>query len=118
VPAAPPKICSDCGEVVNIRTVRKEGDSSGVGAVAGGALGGVLGHQMGAGRGKEAMTVLGAVGGILGGNEVEKQVKAKTLYLVDVRMADGSARTITESIAPSLAIGSRVRVEGNMIAMR
>jgi outer membrane lipoprotein SlyB len=119
-PAVPPapKACHNCGEVVNIRTVRQEGESSGVGAVAGGALGGVLGHQVGAGRGKETMTVLGAIGGVIGGNQVEKQVRARTLYLVDVRMADGSARTISEAAPPPLAIGARVRVEGNTIAMR
>jgi len=118
VPVAPPRTCGNCGEVVNIRVVRKEGESSGVGAVAGGALGGVLGHQVGAGRGKEAMTVLGVIGGALGGNQVEKQDKARTFYLVDVRMADGSARTITEATPPSLAVGAPVRVEGNTIALR
>ena len=115
---APPRVCMDCGEVFNVRTARTEGESSGVGAVAGGALGGILGHQIGAGRGKEAMTVLGAIGGVVGGNQVEKQVKAKTLYLVDVRMADGSVRTITETAPPSLAIGAKVRVEGTTIALR
>lgn len=115
---APTPVCRECGEVVNIRTSRKEGEGSGVGAVAGGVVGGVLGHQVGAGRGKEAMTVLGAIGGAFGGNQVEKQVKARTFYLVDVRMADGSARTITEATPPSLAVGAPVRVEGNTIALR
>jgi uncharacterized protein YcfJ len=116
-PALAP-VCRECGEVVNIRTSRKEGEGSGVGAVAGGVVGGVLGHQVGAGRGKEAMTVLGAIGGAFGGNQVEKQVKAKTLYLVDIRMADGSARTITENAPPNLAVGAQVRVTGNTIAPR
>ncbi|SPJ17995.1 exported hypothetical protein [Burkholderiales bacterium] len=115
---APTPVCRECGEVVNIRTSRKEGEGSGVGAVAGGVVGGVLGHQVGAGRGKEAMTVLGAIGGAFGGNQVEKQVKAKTLYLVDIRMADGSARTITENAPPNLSVGAQVRVTGNTIAPR
>jgi len=110
--------CVNCGEIVNIRTSRQEGSGSGLGAVAGGLLGGVLGHQMGAGRGKEAMTVVGAVGGAVAGNEVEKQAKAQTLYLVDVRMADGSARTITQNAPPHLAIGAKVRVSGNTIVAR
>ncbi|SPE27524.1 Surface antigen family protein [Burkholderiales bacterium] len=115
---APIAVCADCGEVVNIRPSRQEGSGSGLGAVAGGVLGGVLGHQVGAGRGKEAMTVVGAVGGAFAGNEVEKQAKAQTLYLVDIRMADGSARTITETAPPNVPIGAKVRVSGNTIALR
>ncbi len=111
-------VCPDCGEIVNIRASRQEGSGTGLGAVAGGLLGAVVGHQLGAGHGKQAMTVVGAVGGAVAGNEVEKQSKAQTLYLVDVRMADGSARTVTQSSAPSLAIGTKVRVSGNTIVAR
>lgn len=114
----PPAACVDCGQVIDIRTLRTEGDSSGVGAVAGGVLGGVVGHQVGAGRGKEALTVLGAIGGALGGNQVEKQVKARTQYLVDVRMADGSTRTIAQATPPQLAAGEPVRVAGNSVVPR
>ncbi len=122
-PAAPPAmppaaVCADCGQIVNIRTARQEGSGSGLGAVAGGLLGGVLGHQMGAGRGKEAMTVVGAVGGAVAGNEVEKQAKAQTLYHVDVRMADGSARTVTLNAAPNLPVGAQVRIIGNTVVAR
>ncbi len=113
--APPPAICRECGEVVAIRTARKEGEGTGVGAVAGGVVGGVLGHQVGGGRGKEAMTVLGAVGGLFAGNEAEKQVRAQTLYLVDLRMADGSQRTVTRSVPPEFGIGTSVRVSGNTI---
>jgi outer membrane lipoprotein SlyB len=114
-PAATPPACKDCGQVVDIRTTRKEGEGTALGVVAGGVLGGVLGHQVGAGRGKEAMTVVGALGGAFAGNQVEKQVKAQTLYVVDVRMADGSLRTVTESAPPNFSVGSAVRVSGNML---
>ena len=112
---APAPVCRDCGEVVAIRTSRKTGEGTGVGAVAGGVLGGVLGHQVGAGRGKEAMTVLGAVGGVFAGNEAEKQVRAQTLYLVDLHMADGSQRTFTQTVPPEFGVGTAVRVSGNTI---
>ena len=114
----PAAACRDCGEVVAIRASRKEGEGTGVGAVAGGVLGGVLGHQVGAGRGKEAMTVLGAVGGVFAGNEAERQVKAQTLYLVDVRMADGTQRTLTQTIPPAFAAGTPVRISGESIVPR
>ncbi len=116
--ASAPPPCTECGEVVGIRTTRQEGEGSGLGAVAGGVLGGVLGHQVGAGRGKDAMTIVGAVGGAFAGNQVEKQAKAQTVYLVDVRMADGTIRTFPQAAPPSLAVGAPVRVAGNTISAR
>jgi outer membrane lipoprotein SlyB len=117
-PAPVAAACADCGQVINVRTVRQEGTGTGLGAVAGGVLGGVLGHQMGAGRGKEAMTVVGAIGGVLAGNQVEKQARAQTQYLVDVRMADGSVRTVPVAAPPDLAPGAPVRVSGNTLVPR
>jgi len=116
--STPEAVCRECGEVVGIRTQRQEGEGTGLGAVAGGVLGGVLGHQVGAGRGKEAMTVVGAIGGALAGNEAEKRVKAQSLYLIDVRMADGSQRTVTQTVPPVFAAGTPVRLNGDMIVPR
>jgi len=115
VPAPP---CVACGEIVAIRTLREDSEGSGVGAVTGDVLGGVLGHQIGAGRGKEALAAPGVIGGALGGNEVGKQAKAMTLHLIDVPRADGSARTVSQSTLPILAIGMRVEVADNTIVPR
>ena len=57
-------------------------------------VGGVVGNQMGGGSGKTAMTVLGAIGGGLAGNEIEKRTKASTAFDVQVRMEDGTVRTV------------------------
>ena len=105
--------CPNCGTVEGVQAVQQKGQGTGVGAVAGGVLGGVLGNQMGGGNGKTAMTVLGAVGGGLAGNEVEKRARATTVYNVRVRMDDGSLRTMTLSHAP--APGERVAVEGQSL---
>ena len=91
-------------------------ESSGVGAVAGGVIGGLIGNQMGGGNGKKAMTVVGAVGGGLAGNEIEKQHKATTVYLTQVRMDDGSLRSFTRS--SQLAVGQRVRVDGQKLLLQ
>ena len=55
---APPAqgACPECGTVTDVKTVKKEGEGSGLGAVAGGVVGGVLGHQIGSGRGNTAAT--------------------------------------------------------------
>jgi outer membrane lipoprotein SlyB len=103
--------CDNCGVIEGVRSFQRKGEGSGLGAVAGGVLGGVLGHQVGKGHGRDAMTVIGAVGGGIAGNEVEKRMKAETLYEVRVRMDDGSVRTFTQRSAPTP--GARVVVEGN-----
>jgi outer membrane lipoprotein SlyB len=111
--AAQAPVCHDCGVVESVRTVTHKGQSSGVGALAGGVLGGVVGNQMGKGNGRTAMTVLGAVGGGVAGNEIEKRQKSTTAHEVTVRMDDGSVRTIEQATAPRT--GERVTVEGNKL---
>jgi outer membrane lipoprotein SlyB len=108
-------VCNRCGVVESVVAVREKRRGTGVGAVAGGVLGGVVGHQVGGGHGKTALTVLGAVGGVLAGNEVEKRVRATTHYDVHVRMANGRVRTFRRESA--LAVGARVVVEGSTLRL-
>jgi outer membrane lipoprotein SlyB len=108
-------VCGNCGVVETVTAVEQRGEGSGLGAVAGGVIGGVLGNQMGAGSGKQAMTVIGAVGGGLAGNEIEKRQRATTVYQVKVRMADGTTRTITQ--AAKVAEGQAVEVDGNQLKL-
>lgn len=111
VAAAP--VCHDCGVVESVRAVTKKGEGSGVGAVAGGVVGAALGNQVGKGNGRTAMTVLGAIGGGVAGNEIEKRTKSTTVQQVTIRMDDGSVRTLEQSTAP--AVGARVQVEGGKL---
>ncbi|MCX8115438.1 MAG: glycine zipper 2TM domain-containing protein [Burkholderiaceae bacterium] len=110
--------CPDCGVIAAIHEVKQAGEGTGAGAVAGGVVGGVVGHQFGGGRGKDAMTVVGAVGGAVAGHQIEKQMRAKTVYRIDVKMEDGSVRSITQSTPPALAVGAKVRVNGNQLVAR
>ena len=106
-------VCHDCGVIESVQAVTRKGEASGVGAVAGGVLGAVVGNQMGRGNGRKAMTVLGAVGGGVAGNEIEKRQKSTTSHEVTVRMDDGTVRTIEQATAPRT--GERVTVEGNKL---
>jgi len=111
-PAAAP-VCSDCGVVESVRSIKRKGQGTGIGAVAGGVVGAALGNQVGKGNGRSAMTVLGAVGGGVAGHEIEKQARSVTVHEVRVRMDDGSLRTIEQS-QPAHA-GDRVIVQGNIL---
>ena len=123
-PAPRAALCVDCGTVEAVTLVQRQGDVNGVavgnttiglGTVAGGVVGGLLGNQVGGGSGKTAMTVLGAAGGALAGNQIEKNMKKVTVYQVRVRMNDGSTRTV--EVSSSIPVGSRVIVEGNNLRM-
>jgi outer membrane lipoprotein SlyB len=107
--------CADCGTISAIRETEQKGEGTGLGAIAGGVLGGVLGHQIGHGTGKTIATVGGAAGGAYAGHQIEKSARSTKLWNVTIRMDNGTDRTIALDAAPSLAVGDRVRVEGNNI---
>ncbi len=117
-------VCHSCGTVESVTAVQRQGEVNGVnvgnttiglGTVAGGVLGGLLGHQVGGGSGKTAATVLGVAGGAYAGNAVEKNMKKVTVYDVRVRMDNGSYRNM--DISNSVAVGSRVIVEGKNLRL-
>lgn len=110
--------CTSCGTVASIRAIELRGDASGLGAVAGGVTGAVVGNQMGRGNGNTLMTLLGAAGGAMAGNEIEKNVKEHYRYRVTVHMDDGSFRTVSQPSVPSVAVGERVRVVNGAVLSR
>ena len=106
-------VCPNCGVVDSYNTVQVQGQTNGVGAVAGGVGGAVIGSKV-AGRGNHTLGgVIGAIGGGLLGNAVEKHVRVYTMYDVHVRMDDGSVRTVRQSTAP--AVGAHVTVDGHTL---
>ncbi|QJC56966.1 Outer membrane lipoprotein SlyB [Polaromonas vacuolata] len=125
LPAVPATAaCKNCGTVESVSSVQRQGQVNGVtvgdttvgvGTIAGGILGGLLGNQIGGGRGNTAATVLGVAGGAYAGNSVEKNMKKVTVYLVRVRMDDGSIRDM--EIASSVPVGAKVLVEGRNLRL-
>ncbi|MBI2727776.1 MAG: glycine zipper 2TM domain-containing protein [Polaromonas sp.] len=115
VAVAPAPVCGYCGSIESVTPVTRstKPPGVGVGTVAGGVLGAVLGNQIGQGNGRTLGTIIGAVGGGFAGNAIEGQMRKETVYQVNVRMEDGSHRTI--EVAQPPAVGSRVTVEGSTI---
>lgn len=111
-------VCTTCGEVVAVRERKIEGEGSGAGAVAGGVAGAVLGKQIGNGNGQKAMAVLGAVGGAYAGNKIEKQVRATTVYDVEVSLNNGDSRTFTFNDPPSWQRGDQIKVVDGKLRTR
>jgi outer membrane lipoprotein SlyB len=114
---APALVCGNCGVVESIREVSTRGDGSGLGAAGGAVVGGLLGNQVGGGHGKEAMTVVGAIGGAFAGNQIEKQARAVRSYETTVRMNNGSSRTVAQAAQPEWHDGDRVKIVDGMVRM-
>jgi uncharacterized protein YcfJ len=114
-PPAPRPICRECGVIDGVHEIEKAGKASGGGAIGGAIVGGVLGHQTGGGRGHDVMTVLGAVGGGLAGNAIEKNVTKTKEYEILVRFEDGSTRIIKMPTAPAWRVGDKVKVIDGVI---
>ena len=112
-PAAARELCPNCATVVSVTPIEREAATGGAGAVAGGLLGALVGNQFGQGQGKDIATVVGAIGGDIVGNNMEKKTKKITAYQVQVRMDDGNTRFL--ELAEPYGVGVRVRVEGNTL---
>ena len=104
-------VCRECGVVESVTAVKVQGQTNGVGAVAGGVGGALVGNRIAGSRNRTLGGVVGAVGGGLLGNAIEKHERTSTVYDVSVRMEDGSLRTVRESTSP--AVGEKVRVDSD-----
>ena len=114
---APVMVCQNCGTVEPIRVVSTGGSSDGLGAAGGAVVGGLLGNQVGGGHGREAMTVVGAIGGAFAGNQIEKQARATRSYQTTIHMNNGSSRTIAQATQPEWRDGDHVRIVDGVVQM-
>ena len=110
--------CPECGTVTSVKTVKKEGEASGGGAVLGGVVGGVIGHQIGSGRGNTAATVAGAAGGAYAGHQIEKNKKSTNEHQVVVKLENGSTRTFRYAEATSYKVGDKIKVVDDKLVRR
>jgi outer membrane lipoprotein SlyB len=95
------------GIVESVREVEEKGEGKGVGAVGGGLAGAVLGHNIG--DHNKLVTVLGAAGGALIGNQIEKQARTTKHWEVTVRYEDGTTQSFPSQEQPYWHQGDRVR---------
>ena len=101
------------GRVVAIDPIRTRPQGSGVGAVAGGVVGGLIGNKV---IGGTAATAIGAVGGAVAGNNLERNHREGVAgYHVHVRLDNGRSRTLDQTQVGGLRVGDRVRIDGTRI---
>ena len=108
-PAANEVACVQCGMVEDIREVRQEAETTGLGTVAGGLIGGILGRQLGE-DGSTLGMLLGLAGGAYAGNKFEQYRNRSSRYEVLVRMDDGRQRSLNFDSRPVWQVGERIRL--------
>ena len=86
----------------------------GLGAVVGGVAGLGIGSLIGAGTGRDVAMVLGAVGGALTGNEIQKKRdQPEQGQQIIVRVTSGVLVMVTQPVDSRLRPGMPVYIEGN-----
>jgi len=111
-----PRNAEQYGRVSDIEVLTVESKPSGGGAVLGAVLGGVLGHQVGKGRGRDLATGVGAIGGAVAGNHVERQNGHDSdIYRITVKFENGSRQQFDYEEINDLRVGDRVKVDSGQI---
>jgi outer membrane lipoprotein SlyB len=99
------------GTVINVRPITIQSDqTSGGGAIAGGAVGGVAGSAVGGGTGRTLAIIGGALLGALAGNAVEDRMGRKDGLEITVRLDNGETRVIAQEADLPIMMNQRVQV--------
>jgi outer membrane lipoprotein SlyB len=99
------------GTVINVRPITIQSDqTSGGGAIAGGAVGGVAGSAVGGGTGRTLAIIGGALLGALAGNAVEDRMIKKDGLEITVRLDNGETRVIAQEADVPIMMNQRVQV--------
>ena len=112
----PAASCSDCATVQAVHKEKRKGQGGAVGVVGGAVVGGLLCNQIGHGTGRTLATVAGAAAGGYAGNEVQKHVTSKDVWVTTVKLKDGSVRKFEQEPQPAWKAGSLVKVQGDRIS--
>ncbi len=109
-------LCNTCAVVTNVKSEKRKGEASGVGAVGGAVVGGVVGKSA---TDSTVGTVGGAaIGGIIG-HQIEKRAKSHRVWITTVTMKDGSVRKFETDKGTAWKTGSVVDVgNDNKLALR
>lgn len=99
------------GTVINVRPITIQSDqTSGGGAIAGGAVGGVAGSAIGGGTGRTLAIIGGAILGALAGNAIEDKIDKKDGLEISVRLDNGETRVIAQEADLPIMMNQRVQV--------
>jgi outer membrane lipoprotein SlyB len=100
----------DRGEVIYVRAVTIEGESEGLGALAGGAMGLALGNAVGGGRGRNIAQVGGTIAGAAAGTAMERAATTRAGVEVTILLESGELIVVIQAADENFQEGDSVRV--------
>ncbi|MEZ5448092.1 MAG: glycine zipper 2TM domain-containing protein [Thiolinea sp.] len=98
------------GEVLGVRNIIIEQNSTETGQAAGGIIGAVAGSEVGKGKGRIVGGVVGAVAGSAIGSVVDRNVQARPGVELTLRMDSGRTVAIVQLAGEVFQPGERVKV--------
>ena len=98
------------GTIVDVRSVKIQGNAGVGGTVAGGALGRAAGRSIGGGSGKRAAKTAGTILGATAGRRVQQNARSAQGVELTVRLEDGKSYSIVQERDNAYRVGDRVRV--------
>ncbi len=108
-------VCARCGVIVSMRDIVTSGEGSGLGVAGGAVIGGLLGRQLGGGRGRDLATLVGAVGGAVAGNAVEKKARVTQSREITVLFDDGATRILRVADGMAWDVGDHVKIVAGVL---
>ena len=104
--------------VQSVQQEKRDGQGGALGMVGGAVVGGLLGNQVGNGTGNTVATVGGAVGGAVLGNEIQKRMSTKTVWVTTVRLKDGTSQKFEQEAQPTWKAGQVLNVQDGQLTAR
>jgi outer membrane lipoprotein SlyB len=98
------------GEVIYVREVTIEGETQGLGAVAGGVMGLAVGNLVGGGRGRDLSRVTGTMAGAAAGTAIEQAVTTVAGVEVSILLESGELIVVIQAADEVFKPGDYVRV--------
>ncbi|HMP73530.1 MAG TPA: hypothetical protein PKE55_09745 [Kiritimatiellia bacterium] len=100
----------DRGEVIYVREVTIEGETQGLGALAGGVMGLAVGNLVGGGRGRDLSRVTGTMAGAAAGTAIEQSVTTVAGVEVTILLESGEVIVVIQAADEVFKPGDYVRV--------
>jgi outer membrane lipoprotein SlyB len=117
VPHAAPlrEACADCAVVESIRTVEAPPRPGVIGAISGAIAGAIVGNELAEAHRRHMMRVLGAIGGLFLGREIEMRSARPPSYEVVLRLPDGSALIRRYDRPPTFRPGDTISLSAGAV---
>jgi outer membrane lipoprotein SlyB len=107
--------CADCAVVESIRTVEAPPRPGVIGAVSGAIAGAIVGNELAEAHRRHMMRVLGAIGGLFLGREIEIRSARPPSYEAVLRLPDGSALIRRYEQPPSFHPGDTISLSSGVV---